>query len=163
MCKALDDTFDPAEHYHTPTAPYELPDGTVLQVGTDRFVVPELMFDPPAALVAAYPGARPLHQSLLEACMACDIDVRRDLVFNTVLVGGASGMEGIAERLLNEWGPIAPAGTRPKIIVAAPQERALGPWLGGSILGSLGSFHDLWFSAAEYAEHGPKMVHRKCP
>jgi D-alanyl-lipoteichoic acid acyltransferase DltB (MBOAT superfamily) len=37
----------------------------------------------------------------------------------------------------------------------------MGPWLGGSILGSLGTFPDIWFSAAEYKEWGAKMLHRK--
>jgi actin-like protein 6A len=34
---------------------------------------------------------------------------------------------------------------------------------GGSILASLGSFQQMWMSKQEYDEHGPGLVHRKCP
>lgn len=36
-------------------------------------------------------------------------------------------------------------------------------WTGGSILASLGSFHQLWVSKAEYAEDGVGTVERRCP
>jgi len=42
-------------------------------------------------------------------------------------------------------------------------ERRFSVWLGGSILGSLGSFHQMWMSKAEYDEHGPALIHRKSP
>ena len=37
------------------------------------------------------------------------------------------------------------------------------PHAGGSILASLGSFNQMWMSAQEYAEHGPGLIHRRCP
>ena len=40
-------------------------------------------------------------------------------------------------------------------------DRALSPWLGGSIVGSLGSFHELWVSRKEYQECGASIVDRK--
>ena len=36
-------------------------------------------------------------------------------------------------------------------------------WLGGSILGSLGALERLAVSHAEWAEHGPRILARKCP
>jgi len=36
-------------------------------------------------------------------------------------------------------------------------------WIGGSILASLGAFHQMWMSKAEYDEHGSVIVDRKCP
>ena len=42
-------------------------------------------------------------------------------------------------------------------------ERKWSAWLGGSILGSLGAFHDMWVSKAEYDEHGAGILERKCP
>lgn len=39
-----------------PPVSYELPDGSSIQIGGDRFRVPELMFQP--QLIAAYPGRR---------------------------------------------------------------------------------------------------------
>ncbi|AET01217.2 actin-related protein ARP4 [Medicago truncatula] len=36
-------------------------------------------------------------------------------------------------------------------------------WIGGSILASLGSFQQMWFSKSEYEEHGASYIQRKCP
>lgn len=42
-------------------------------------------------------------------------------------------------------------------------DRRFGAWIGGSILASLGTFHQMWFSKEEYEEGGAKAVHVKCP
>ncbi|GLT71374.1 hypothetical protein SLA2020_434000 [Shorea laevis] len=42
-------------------------------------------------------------------------------------------------------------------------ERRFSVWIGGSILASLGSFQQMWFSKAEYEEHGASYIQRKCP
>lgn len=42
-------------------------------------------------------------------------------------------------------------------------ERRFSVFIGGSILASLGSFQQMWLSKAEYDEHGPSLIHRKCP
>jgi hypothetical protein len=34
---------------------------------------------------------------------------------------------------------------------------------GGSILASLGSFHQMWLSKKEFEESGPSIIHRKSP
>jgi len=181
-----------------PSMPYELPDGTVVNVGLERLAIPELIFDPaplraratafrtdlpgsrPAVALAAAPpdaaaaaaassGRSPyaalssLQDTLASSIMSCEFDVRREAVGNLILTGGASGLPGLLERLTREFGPLAPAGTKQRWVSASREERALGTWLGGSILGSLSGFPELWFSKAEYAEHGAKMVHRKCP
>lgn len=52
---------------------------------------------------------------------------------------------------------------RLKVLQPPPSERKICAWLGGSIVASLGSFHDMWVSKQEYAEHGPGIVDRKCP
>lgn len=51
-----------------------------------------------------------------------------------------------------------------KVIAPAnPTERRFSTWIGGSILASLGSFHQMWMSKAEYSEHGASLIHRKAP
>ena len=54
-------------------------------------------------------------------------------------------------------------GWRVKTSAAGAGDRATSAWLGGSIVASLGSFHDMWVSRAEYDEVGAAVVHRKCP
>lgn len=44
---------------------------------------------------------------------------------------------------------------------AIPYERKYASWLGGSILASLGSFHQLWVTKEEYEEHGISIVHQR--
>ena len=42
-------------------------------------------------------------------------------------------------------------------------EQRYAAWIGGSILSSLGTFHQLWISKHEYAEHGAAIVSKRCP
>ena len=58
--------------------------------------------------------------------------------------------------------PLAPSW-KVKHLAAGQTERALCSWLGGSILASLGSFHDMWLSKSEYEEFGAGLVNTKCP
>ncbi len=41
-------------------------------------------------------------------------------------------------------------------------ERRYSSWIGGSILSSLGTFHQLWISKQEWEEHGNTIVHARC-
>jgi actin-like protein 6A len=50
-----------------------------------------------------------------------------------------------------------------KVKVLGCSERKFSPWVGGSILSSLGSFQQMWMSKQEYEEHGAIMIERKCP
>jgi actin-related protein len=45
-CRVSDTPFDPTDNENIPTVAYELPDGQEIQVGADRFAVPEVMFNP---------------------------------------------------------------------------------------------------------------------
>ena len=149
---------------HMPAAENALPDGTVLQVGGARVAVPELLFDP-SPVAARHPSAVGLHAAIVTSVTRCDPELRRDLLANVVLTGGGSALAGLPERLARELNGASMGaalhGARARVVQAAPSERAIGPWLGGSILASLGTFPDLWFSEAEYREHGVKAVHRK--
>lgn len=42
-----------------------------------------------------------------------------------------------------------------------PYEKRYAGWLGGSILSSLGTFHQLWITKDEYEEHGMQIVHQR--
>lgn len=54
-------------------------------------------------------------------------------------------------------------GWRVKVTSPNVSERAICSWLGGSILGSLGTFQDMWISRKDYEEFGAAIVNRKCP
>ena len=90
-----------------------------------------------------------------------DIDIRRDLFSNIILTGGNSCYRGFPERLQRQIPEIAPPNQKIKVVHSA--ERRFSPWMGGSILSSLGSFQQMWMSKQEYTEHGAIMIERKCP
>ena len=137
---------------------YELPDGRVITVGSERFRCPEAIFQP--TLIGK--ELHGIHEALFATILKCDVDIRKDLYANIVLSGGTTMFPGIAERLAKEVMALAPAAIRPKVRVIAPPERMYAVWVGGSILASLDSFEEMWISKAEYDEAGPSIVHRKC-
>jgi len=135
---------------------YELPDGQVITIGSERFRCPEVLFKP--SLIGLEQSG--IHQTTYDSIMKCDVDIRKDLYGNTVLSGGTTMFEGIAERMQKEITALAPASMKIKIV--APPERKYSVWIGGSILASLSTFQAMWISKQEYDESGPSIVHRKC-
>ena len=135
---------------------YELPDGSHLTIGNERFRAPEALFQP-SLLGLDIDGA---DETTYKSIMKCDLDIRRDLYGNVVLSGGTTMYAGIAERLTKELTTRAPPSMKVKVV--APPERKFSVWIGGSILSSLSSFQQMWVSKAEYEEAGPSIVHRKC-
>jgi actin-related protein len=135
---------------------YELPDGNIITVGSERFRCPEVLFQP------SFIGkeASGIHDTTFQSIMKCDVDIRKDLYANIVLSGGTTMFQGIGERMTKELTALAPSTM--KIKVVAPPERKYSVWIGGSILSSLSTFQQMWISKNEYDESGPTIVHRKC-
>jgi len=84
---------------------YELPDGQIITVGSERFRISEALFQP-SFLGRESAG---IHEVTYNSIMQCDIDIRRDLFKNIVLSGGTSMFDRLAERLTNEIGKLAPS------------------------------------------------------
>ncbi|SPQ97630.1 unnamed protein product (mitochondrion) [Plasmodiophora brassicae] len=152
-----------------PTVPYELPDGHVIDVGAERFTLGEQLFNPSASLVDfkedidgyKFEG---LPAMVRQAVDAVDVDVRRELYGNIVVTGGTSSIRGLSDRLTKElMATAAPAFKIKTLSVGTHHERLFGSWIGASILGSLGSFQQMWFSRSEYEEHGARYIAEKCP
>ena len=127
----------------------------------------------------------------------CELDLRQVLLGNVVLTGGGSLFAGFADRLANDMGRAfqhvsvsfalgvdSPLSFHLQVKIHAPgnpTERRYGGWLGGSILASLGTFHQLWISKEEWQvssieslslsisdafafeqEHGKAIVGQRC-
>lgn len=135
---------------------YTCPDGGIITVGSERFRCPEVLFDP-AIIGQEAPG---LHELCFSAIQMCDIDLRKDLAMNVILSGGSTMFPGLSDRLAVELSSLVPTSMR--IRVSAPAERKWSVWIGGSILGSLSSFQQMWITKDEYDTHGPQVVHAKC-
>jgi actin-related protein len=135
---------------------YELPDGQVITIGNERFRCPEVLFQP--SLIGM--ECEGMHKLAYDSIMKCDVDIRKDLYSNTVLSGGSTMFQGIAERVHKEITHLAPSSIKVKVV--APPERKYSVWIGGSILASLSTFQQMWITKQEYDESGPSIVHRKC-
>ncbi|XP_060614635.2 actin, cytoplasmic-like [Anolis sagrei] len=140
---------------------YELPDGKVITVGSERFRCPEALFQPRVAgRTPTWNSTRGIHEVALKAILDCDKDLQKDLYANTVLAGGTTMLPGFAERMGTEMTALAPENM--KINIIAPSERKNSVWIGGSLLASLSTFRHMCVSKEEYNEAGPAIVRRKC-
>ena len=93
---------------------------------------------------------------------SCDVEIRRKLAQNIVLVGGNSRFEGYRKRFENEL-----CGARSDLDVEkwiSVINGIGGEWsacVGGQILGDLNSFRQAWVTKEEYEEFGTNVAFRK--
>ncbi|CAI5708082.1 unnamed protein product [Peronospora destructor] len=137
------------------TSAYYLPDGTLLNIGPEKFRAPELLFRP--EIIGS--EARGVHECLVQAIMKSDLDLRKTLFSQIILSGGSTLFPGFGDRLLAEVRKKAPKDI--KIRISAPPARIYSTWIGGSILASLATFKNMWITKSEYEEYGPSILHRK--
>ncbi|KAK8619898.1 hypothetical protein V6N13_066396 [Hibiscus sabdariffa] len=189
VCRAPDAPYDESSYSNIPMTPYELPDGQTIEIGADRFKIPDILFNP--SLAQTIPGvdnsaeisssARGLPQMVIESISRCDVDIRKELFGSILLAGGTASMQQLKERLekdllenknygskitlsLSVHMKESPQAARVKVLASGnATERRFSVWIGGSILASLGSFQQMWFSKSEYEEHGASYIQRKCP
>ncbi|KAJ9095258.1 hypothetical protein QFC21_005624 [Naganishia friedmannii] len=155
---------------------YEFPDGYNHYYGNERYQLPEMLFKPETFVNKAVPipsrlGSTPesetshslshivgLADLVHNSIFALDVDQRAALLQNIVVIGGGSFMPGLTDRLNFELAQRIPGS---KIKIHSPGnsiERKYSAWLGGSILASLGTFHQLWVGQDEWKEHGANIL-----
>ena len=161
--------------------PYELPDGTLVQA-TDRICsIPERIFFSAHTgaphkkhRIANVPGIPPFKQQVdpnleMESIQEliytsigrCDVDIRKELASNIILVGGCSCIDGIHQRLMFELTEVLPSSFKPRIVNLLPIEKVNSCWIGGSILSICGTFQQMWVGKSEYEEFGVQIAKRK--
>ncbi|XP_004834627.1 actin-related protein T3 isoform X2 [Heterocephalus glaber] len=145
-----------AKKSHSLEKVYELPDGITIKLHDQLFRCPEALFSPCLMNIDA-PG---IDKMCFSSVMKCDTDLRNSFFSNIVLAGGSASFPGLDQRLFKDIAKMVPANT--PVQVAAPSERKLSVWMGGSILASLSAFQDMWITAAEFKEVGPNIVHQRC-
>ncbi len=150
---SLDYEKDMVENKETIEA--TLPDGNMLQLGSQLFRAPEILFNP-RLCGKELPG---ITQLIQESIKKSANDIRNTLYNNVVISGGTTMLRNFSTRLENELKKGAP--NEVKVNVTAPQERKFSVWIGGSILSSLSTFSRNWVSKEEYEEN-PRIIHSKC-
>ncbi|KAG4302349.1 hypothetical protein PCANB_001326 [Pneumocystis canis] len=169
ICQVFERSLSESIPSSRPPKTFEFPDGYNLLIDIDRYKIPEVLFNP-SFLVTESPELMPpensvsLAQLLYNSSMACDTDIRATLLGNIIITGGTSLIQGFSDRVLAELQILAP-GSRIKINAPGNTvERKYASWLGGSILASLGTFHQLWISKKEYDEEGDRvlLIEKRC-
>ncbi|CAG8495341.1 2170_t:CDS:2 [Ambispora gerdemannii] len=168
VCQVFESTYNEAIIASRPMKSFEFPDGFNTSFGPERYKVPEILFRPPEFTiqpqetgvdVGSYVGI----PGMIYNCLAtCDVDMRANFLANLVCTGGSTLFPNFIDRVYQELNPSFP-GHRVKIHAPVNSvERKCSAWLGGSILASLGTFHQLWISRKEYDDHGKVIVEKKC-
>eukprot|EP01052_Picozoa_sp_SAG31_P011423 SAG31_NODE_645_length_13244_cov_11.768903_5_plen_258_part_00 len=117
------------------TQKYRLPDNNEIELGTEIFEAPEVLFNP-EIIGLEYPGVA---QTLCLSIQKSDLDIRKALYSQIVLSGGSTMFRGFGARLLDEVKQLAPPQEL-KIRIQAPPARKVSTWIGASILASLSTF-----------------------
>jgi actin-related protein 4 len=133
-----------------PGKPFEMPDGWNQLFGVERYKVAEGLFDAAASYTDEDHPAPKQEETVSElvkaSLMAVDQDVRPGLLNNIVIVGGSSLVQGFVKRFDTEIKAAFPGPTVRLTAPSNPVERKYASWIGGSILSSLGSFHQVCFN-----------------
>jgi len=157
--------FDADQAASMPGEPYEFPTGFTDEFGAERFKLAESLFDP-SHIKGCSSTMLGMSHVVASSISLCDIDLRASLYSGVVVTGGNSLTTGFVERLTRDLSARTPPNMHPKLKMhsaTGQTERRFGAWIGGSILGSLGSFQQMWISKQEYDEAGKGQVDRKCP
>ncbi|OGM39681.1 Actin-1 [Aspergillus bombycis] len=136
---------------------YELPDGQMIEMGAEIFRAPEVLFRP-FMIGLNTPG---IHEQAYNSIFKCDLDIRRELYGNVVLVFwrhfNAAWYSGPTTPRPGRSQPANYEGERCR----SPGARVLGlDWRFD--VGVKATFQSHWVTKEAYDESGPGIVHRVC-
>ena len=131
---------------------YELPDGEIITLASERFRCTEALFNPSLLEIEA-PG---LHDIVHNSITRCAIDLRSMLRTNILLSGGSTMFNNLPERLRSEVKNLCPFSQ--VVNVVAPIDRKYSTWIGGRLVASLSTFQSTWITKDQYDECGPNIA-----
>lgn len=148
---------------------YELPDGRVIKISSERFEAPECLFQP-GLVDVEQPG---IGESLFQTIQSCDVDIRSTLYKSIVLSGGSSMYPGLPSRLEKElkqqWLVHVLKGDpsrldKFKVRIEDPPRRKHMVFIGGAVLANIMADKDhMWISKQEWEEQGPRILSKLGP
>jgi actin beta/gamma 1 len=134
---------------------YEMVDGKKIKITNEMWQCPEVLFNPRKYLEKDIPG---VHQLVVDCIQSCAYDTRKHLYGNIVLSGGTTLTTNFVERFQNEVQKLVPHNS--SIRINASESRKFNPWVGTSILGSMGH-GEFYFTKQAYDENGPAAFHAR--
>jgi actin-like protein 6A len=84
---------------NTPTITYDLPDGQVLELGSERFRIPEVLVNNQNPLENGVIGYSGIPQMIYDSVTKCDMEIRKELYSNIVLAGGNTLFSGFNDKV----------------------------------------------------------------
>uniref|UniRef100_H0XNM6 Actin like 7A n=1 Tax=Otolemur garnettii TaxID=30611 RepID=H0XNM6_OTOGA len=134
---------------------YQLPDGQEITLDQERFFCPEVLFQPD--LIGK--STLGMHMLAFQSAASCESAFQKVLFGNMLLSGGTGSLSGLQFRMQKELlGLVSPVFT---LKVFTCPYSIYGSWVGGSILGSLSTFQDVWITRNEYEEVGSSIISRR--
>lgn len=106
-----------------PAHHYEFPNGFNKDFGSERFTIPELLFDP-SSIKGAHGSLLGMAQTVTTSVGMCDIDIRPSLYGSVIATGGNTMITGFAERLsrdLSAKTPPVSCRTFENVLVSIPR------------------------------------------
>lgn len=135
---------------------YTLPDDNVLKLGHELFKATEVMFSPDKFGLEMNSVQDLVCQSVLKT----GIEFKKYMFENIMLSGGNTLYPGFSERISKEITEKIGENEGIVVKVKAVSERKFSPWIGGSTLCGLNSFHQMWIPKNEYEENGSQVINR---
>lgn len=141
---------------------------TSVTLGAERHQCVERLFSPAAEELNLSQGdgiVAGLHEAAWQAVQSCPVELRQIMCEHVVLSGGNAMLSGFAERMRRELGALARAHDLEVRLVPRPEAQPdwrLDAWVGASTTAADAAFEARCITRAEYDEHGPAVVHRKC-
>lgn len=148
---------------------YELPDSRVMRVGAERFLAPEILFNP--GLHGGEHGMG-LPELVFNTIRKSDINVQKDYFSSIVLSGGTTMFPGFPTRLEKDVKKLyldqvfkgdKARASKFRVSVEAPPRREHMVFLGASILAEAYEQQGnspWWITREEYNERGASVVNR---
>lgn len=148
--------FDSSKIDDTQAHEYLLPDGNSIKFGYEKYIAPEIMFNP-SLIGLEYLSVQ---EMLCSSINSVDMDLRKELYKKILCTGGNTGFKSFKERFFTSVKNLAPKLTKLRLHVPE-NHRYIMAWLGGSILVSLDKFKPLWITKSEWDEQGPRILRQK--
>ena len=151
---------------------FELPDGTALTIGEERYNCAECLFDPSLiatmipTLTEEYTNG--FSKVVFDTINSCAEEIREEIMGAIILSGGNTLFNGIDSRIKEDicsWikNDVDTFQSTSSVNVIASDERKHAAWQGGSALASMWStFQHQKISRNEYDEKGASVVKEKC-
>uniref|UniRef100_A0A0D9VZS8 Actin-related protein 7 n=1 Tax=Leersia perrieri TaxID=77586 RepID=A0A0D9VZS8_9ORYZ len=140
---------------------HTLPDGQVITIEKERYIVGEALFQPHILGLEDYGIVHQLVTSVSNVAP----EYHRQLLENTMLCGGTASMTGFEDRFQREANlsasAICPSLVKPPEYMPENLAR-YSAWLGGAILAKVVFPQNQHVTKGDYDETGPSIVHKKC-